>query len=120
MEVVREYAVGDRLVSLSANLYKANGDPLVLAATDTVAFRMIKVSDASVKVNNQGCTVVTVGSAATSTPAQVRYDWAAADVDTAGEYAGWFIRTSLAGTTEHFPAHDHADPKFKIVFYADT
>ena len=118
--VVREYTVGDRLISLTANLYKPSGDPLVLAATDTVAFRMILISDGSVKVANQAATVVSVGSAATKTPAQVRYDWAAADVDTAGEYAGWFIRTSLAGTTEHFPSHDHADAEFKIVFHADT
>jgi GT2 family glycosyltransferase len=52
--------------------------------------------------------------------AQVRYDWGAGDVDTAGEYAAWFIRSSVAGAKEHFPHQDHADPEFMVVFHADT
>lgn len=115
--ITRSFHVGDRLVSLLADLYEPDNSPVVLGVAETVVFRMVRISDASVKVNNSAATVVTVGS--TSIPAQVRYDWAAADVDTAGEYAGWFIRTS-AGQTEHFPIQDHGDPQFKIVFKADT
>ena len=117
--ITREFSVGDRLTSLYADLYRPDGAPVVLEAADTVTFRMILVSDGTVKVNNQAATVVTVGSATTKTPAQVRYDWAAADVDTAGTYAAWFIRTS-GGVTEHYPSHDHSDPDFQIIFRADT
>src|SRR3972149_6434757 len=114
-----EFTVGDRLVSLTANLYKLNGDPIVLGIAETGAFRMILASNGSVKVSNQAATIVTRGSATTKTPAQVRYDWAAIDVDTAGSYVGWFIRTS-AGQTEHFPHQTRTDPEFSIIFRADT
>ena len=117
--IVREFHVGDRLISLLADLYEPDNTPIVLGVAETVAFRMVLISDASVKVNNSAATIVSRGSAVTLTPAQVRYDWAGADVDTAGEYCGWFIRTS-AGSTEHFPIQDHADPEFKIIFRADT
>jgi len=117
---IRAFHVGDTLRSLLADLYERDGKtPIVLGAAETVAFRMVKISDASVKVDNQVAVIVTRGSASTLTPAQVRYDWAAGDVDTSGEYAGWFIRTS-AGATEHFPIQDHSDPEFKIIFYADS
>jgi hypothetical protein len=117
--ITRSFHVGDRLVSLLADLYEPDLSPIVLGAAETVVFRMVLVSDGTVKVNNSAATVVSLGSATTLTPAQVRYDWAAADVDTAGEYAGWFIRTS-AGSTEHFPVQDHSDPQLRIVFYADS
>jgi hypothetical protein len=118
--ITRSFHVGDRLVSLLADLYEADGrTPIVLGAAETVAFRMVLISDGTVKVNNSAAAVVSRGDALTLTPAQVRYDWAAADVDTAGEYAAWFIRTS-AGQTEHFPIQDHADPQFTIIFYADS
>lgn len=117
--ITRSFHVGDRLVSLLADLYDPSGSPVVLGAAETVAFRMIDTTSAAVKVNNSAATVVSRGSATTGAPAQVRYDWAAADVDTAGEYAAWFIRTS-AGSTEHFPIQDHSDPEFKIIFKADT
>lgn len=117
--ITREFTVGDRLVSLYANLFEPSGTPIVLGAAETVAFRMIDSTSAAVKVDNQAATIVTRGVAATNTPAQVRYDWGAGDVDTAGTYAAWFIRTS-AGSTEHFPCQDHSDPQFIIIFRADT
>jgi hypothetical protein len=116
--ITRSFHVGDRLVSLLADLYELDGTPIVLGAAETVVFRMVLTSDGTAKVDNSAATVVSVGSATTLTPAQVRYDWAAADVDTAGEYSAWFIRTS-AGQTEHFPVQDYTDPQFKIIFYAD-
>ncbi len=119
MIVTRTFTVGDRLISLLADLYDALGEPIVLGAGETVSFRMILVSTGAVKVNNQAATIVTLGDAVAGTPAQVRYDWAAADVDTAGLYAGWFIRT-FGGLTEHFPPQDHSKPQFRIQFKADT
>jgi hypothetical protein len=115
----RSFHVGDRLISVLADLYNPDGSPVVLGVAETVTFRMVLISDGSVKVNNAAATVVTAGSLATRTPAQVRYDWAVGDVDTAGEYSAWFIRTS-AGSTEHFPIQDHSDPQFKIIFEADS
>lgn len=118
--ITRTFTVGDRLVSLLANLYEPSGDIIVLGAAETVACRLVNISTGAVKVNNAACTIVSRGSAATNTPAQVRYDWAAADVDTAAEYAAWFIRTS-AGQTEHFPSsQNHDDPEFKVVFVTDS
>lgn len=113
--ITREFTVGDRLTSLLADLYASNGQPVVLGVADTVAFRMITTAGV-VKVNDQAAAIVTRGVAGT-TPAQVRYDWAAADVDTAGTYCGWMIRTA-GGLTEHFPTQDYDDPEFKIVFKA--
>jgi len=114
----REFTVGDRLNSLSAYLYRPNGDPVVLGALDTVTFRMTTLAGV-VKINNQAAVVVSLGSVATNSPAQVRYDWASADVDTAGTYAAWFIRTA-SGQTEHFPNQDYDAPEFQIVFRADS
>jgi hypothetical protein len=91
---------------------------VVLGAAETVAFRMVSVAGA-VKVDDAAAVVVSRGSSTTNAPAEVRYDWAAADVDTAGEYCGYFIRTS-AGQTEHFPTQDVSEPEFKIVFKAAT
>lgn len=115
--ITREFTVGDRLVSLSAKLYRPDGSVVVLGAAETVAFRMILVSDGTVKVNDQAATIVSRGSTTTNSPAEVRYDWAAADVDTSGEFCCWFIRTS-GGQTEHFPSQDHADPEFRVIFKA--
>lgn len=117
--ITREFTVGDRIVSLTAKLWRPGGIPVVLGVTETVTFRMVSVFAGTVKVNDQPATIVSLGSLVTNTPAEVRYDWAAADVDTAGEYAGWFTRT-LAGETEHFPAQDHSDPHLKIVFRSDA
>ena len=114
----REFTVGDRLISLSAKLYRPSGSPVVLGVAETIAFRMVSAAGA-VKVDDQAAVVVSVGAAATNTPAEVRYDWAAADVDTAGTYVGWFIRTS-GGQTEHFPSQDPDDPEFQIIFRATS
>jgi hypothetical protein len=118
MNITREFTVGDTLTSLYAKLYRPNGDPVVLGAAETVAFRMISTAGA-VKINDQAATIVSRGSSTTNAPAEVRYDWLAADVDTAGEYVAWFIRTS-AGNTEHFPPQDPDDPEFTITFWAVT
>ncbi len=117
--VTREFTVGDQLVSLLADLYDAAGEPIVLDPTETIWFRMVLVSTGAVKVNNSAATIVSRGDAVAETPAQVRYDWGAGDVDVAGVYAAWFVR-SFGGETEHFPNQDHSHPQLKIIFRADT
>jgi hypothetical protein len=117
--ITREFTLGDRLTSLLAKLYSPGGSPVVLGVAETVAFRMILTSSGAVKVADAACTIVSRGSTATNTPAQVRYDWAAADVNTAGEYTAWFIRTS-AGETEHFPPQDPDSPEFQVIIRART
>lgn len=86
----------------------------MLAATDTVTFRMVS-SAGVVKVNDQAATIVSRGVAATNTPAEVRYDWAAGDIDTAGTYAAWFTPTAVTGETDHFPPQDYSDPQFCVI-----
>jgi hypothetical protein len=116
MTQTREFTVGDQLTSLLAKLYKPSGEPIVLGAGETVTFRMVSTAGV-VKIAGDPATIVSRGSLSTGTPAEVRYDWAAGDVDTAGFYAAWFIRTS-AGETEHFPTQDIPSPEFEIVFKA--
>ena len=116
--LTREFTVGDRIVSLSAKLCRPDGSPVVLDLADTVAFRMVSTAGV-VKIDDQAAAIVSRGSSTTQAPAEVRYDWAAADVDTSGEYVGWFIRTA-AGVTEHFPNQDPDDPEFKIIFRAES
>jgi hypothetical protein len=121
MAITRSFTVGDRLISLLADLYDGQEvpQPIVLDPGETVAFRMILASDGSVKVDDDAAVIVTRGDAVAGTPAQVRYDWGVWDVDTAGSYLGWFIRT-MDGQTEHFPTQDRDNAKFRIIFRAET
>ena len=67
-----------------------------LPAGATVTFSMRAVGSSTLKVSAAAATVV-------SEPLnQVRYDWAAADVDTAADYLGWFTVT-ISGQTEDTP-----------------
>ena len=113
--ITREFQVGEQRTSLLVRLYRPGGTPYVLDAEETVAFRMVLVSDGSVKVDDAACTIVSVGSSTTNTPAEVRYDWAAEDVDTAGEFAGWMI-PSLDGAPSYFPVQEYDNPEFRIIF----
>ena len=118
----RPFIVGDRLISLLSDLYAPGADgndvPIVLGPAETVVFRMV-ATNGTVKVNNQAATIISRGDAIPGTPARVQYDWASADVDTAGTYEAWFIRQS-AGQTEHFPTPNNPAQKLKIIFTADT
>lgn len=78
----------------------------------TVTFSMRLESSDTLKVSAQSATVV---SAAAGT---VRYDWAAGDVDTAGDYVGWWTVTT-SGKTQDTPefliaivAHVPGDPDY--------
>jgi hypothetical protein len=111
---MREFSVGDVLVSVYARLERPDGSPVILGVTETVAFRMVNTATNAVKVADKPAIIVNRGSA--NLPACIRYDWDAADIDTAGSYAGWFIR-QLAGGTEHFPPQktDDANVEFEII-----
>lgn len=63
----------------------------------TVKFKMRAVGSATLKVDT-AAVVVTPDTAGT-----VRYDWAAADVDTAGDYLGWWQVTLPGGKTQDHP-----------------
>lgn len=83
--------VGDRLTSIAAKLRKADGTALDLTGC-TVAFRMVKQSDSTVKINNAAATVDS------ATAGTVSYAWAAIDVDAAGTYVGYWIVTNTAAS----------------------
>lgn len=89
------FTKGDRLVRIADTLVDAAGVPIDLSSS-TVTFRMISDADDSVKINNAAATI---DSAADG---NVSYAWAAADVDTAGTYWGFWDRTS-GGLTARYP-----------------
>lgn len=82
---------GCRLKPIRAELF-ANGAPRDLSAS-TFTFRMVSATDVTaVKVAAGACVIEdAVGGV-------VRYDPAAADVDTAGEYYGWFVEMQNSKT----------------------
>ena len=91
---IRIFTKGDTLVQLYAHLRKADGSTPALSGT--VAFFMKGKTASALKVNGGACLIV---NAAART---VRYPWADADVNTAGDYYGWFVNTD-GGKGEHFP-----------------
>lgn len=95
-----EITKGDRLRGPSATLRDADTKAAIDLTGDTVAFRMVdKSNTATVVVNSAAANLDDAANG------QVSYDFLAADVDTAGTFAAWWIRTS-GGKTEHFPSGD--------------
>lgn len=87
--------VGKRQPPLESTI-QTDSSADALPAGATVTFSMRAVGSSTLKVSAAAATVV-------SEPLnQVRYDWAAADVDTAGDYLGWFTVT-ISGQTEDTP-----------------
>lgn len=80
---------GNRNPSITETILNDDGTAHDLTG-QTVKFRMRAVGSATLKVD----TAATVVSAAAGT---VRYDWAALDVDTAGQYLVWWEVTTTAG-----------------------
>jgi hypothetical protein len=100
--------VGNRNPSISETITTAAGTPVDLSAA-TVAFKMRALNSATLKVNASA----TIVSAPAGT---VRYDWAAIDVDTAGQYLVWWTIT-IGGKTQdmaeaviEFRAHSPSTP----------
>lgn len=83
--------VGNRLPSITENIVYADGTPVDLTGA-TVKFQMRKFGTSTLKVDALAQVV---------TPAQgiVRYDWAAVDVDTAGDYLVWW-QVTAGGKTQ--------------------
>ncbi len=85
--------VGDTLESLRAIIRVGEGgEPYDLTGC-TVTFRMVDVSTGTVVIDDESAVVEQVEGDATTT-GMVRYDWADADVDTAGRFYGAFTITN--------------------------
>lgn len=101
--------VGDTGRDLTATLTGADGTPQDLTDT-TVRFKMgeNKVGGAQV--------VDAVAIVLDALAGRVRYQWAANDVDTPGEYRGQFIVTRL-GRQVSFPSAPKPDEHLRIVIH---
>ena len=111
--VVHEIAVGDTQTPVGARLKQLGESGVyedVNLANKTVTFKMV-AEDGTIVVDwtPTGVTVVT------ESEGKVKYDFTAADVDTAGTFYAWFRVTDVNGETDTFPAGGR---KFKIVIYA--
>jgi len=99
--------VGNRNPSITENLVYADGTPVDLSAS-TVKFKMRGVGVDTLKVDAAAVIV------APPTAGNVRYDWAALDVDTEGYYLVWWEVTTTGKTQDlaealiEFRAHSEA------------
>lgn len=87
------WQVGNRNPSITENIVDTAGAPIDLTGA-TVKFKMRAVGSSTLKVN---ASATIVGS---PTLGNVRYDWAAPDVDTAGDYLAWWEVTSGGKTQD--------------------
>ena len=107
---------GTRSPSLTDTL-TVDGAPFDLTGS-TVAFKMRPVGSATTKVN---AAAVVVSAAAGA----VRYDWQTADLDTAGDYLGWWEVTLPGGNLQDHPefaieVQDHARTSGHLCEVADV
>jgi hypothetical protein len=104
--------VGDRRRSFARTLQNADGSPVRLTGL-TCMFRMVNTANKQVKVDDAPAVILEVeGDPATW--GKVRYDWAAVDVDTPGNFWVWFI-VADGVRLEHYPYDPH---RFCIQFVA--
>ena len=81
---------------LTRDLKDAFGAPVNVTAA-AVVFSMRVKPAGTVKVDEQGCTIVTAGIG------RVRYEWTATNTNTADEYEGEFQVTYANGKIQTFP-----------------
>jgi hypothetical protein len=106
MSEIPIWFVGNRNPSITETITTADGTPVDLSSA-TVTFKMRALNSSTLKVNT--------GASIVSAPAgTVRYDWAALDVDTAGQYLVWWTVTQGGKTQDlsealiEFRAHQPA------------
>ena len=97
--------VGDRRVSIAAQLLKANKKPIDLTGK-TVKFRMTPENSNTPKIDDQAAVIddVLLG--------KVSYPWTTGDVDTKGSFDYQWIIVEADGKTEHLPVGEQA----KVIF----
>jgi hypothetical protein len=98
-----EIYVGNRSPSLS-DVIRVGGEPIDLTAC-SVRFRMRLEGAAAgvLKVDSVASIVQTGVDPNFVDKGAVRYDWAALDVDTVGDYRGWWVVTLPSGKTQDTP-----------------
>jgi hypothetical protein len=91
--------VGDRQMPIRGELRFEDGTPEgSLAPLTAVTFKMVASTAGPTdppKINDQPCVI--------EGPGLARYDWQAADVDTAGVYFIWFRDIDASGKAQHWP-----------------
>ena len=98
-EVVRTFTKGDLLTSVYGQCLDGASLPIDITG-QTITFYLADIATGTIKVNGAAAAIVTAATG------QVRYDWTAPDIDTVGEYWGWFVRTT-AGKKAHHPGQGH-------------
>jgi hypothetical protein len=97
---------GDTTSALQATLENSGGTPVTIKGA-TVVLKLASVAGGTLSVA-AAATVdqVGAGTAVGGSMGQVHYNWAAADVATAGWYAGEWEVTFSSGTIQTFPNTD--------------
>lgn len=112
---VHRRAVGDTLTPLKRQLVQLNSAGVYAAVnltSKTVYFRM--EDEDGVDVIGPGTSTANDCTVTDATNGKVEYDFAAADVDTAGTYYGYFEVYDAAGERDTFPAEEK---QLKIILY---
>lgn len=106
---------GNRLPSLTDTI--KSGGVAVDLTSSTVKLRMRLATSATLKVDTAAVIVTPLAGT-------VRYDWAAIDVDTAGEYMAWWQITTAGKTQEtsefEIEVLDHAPQSASLCTLADV
>lgn len=105
--------VGDTQTPIAAQII-VDDEPLDVTGL-TVQFKMVLASDNSVKVNWG------TGAIVDATAGKVSYTFTDSDIDTAGEYYGWFRVVDGDSDYDTFPKEADADGKSrKWKIYVNT
>lgn len=102
------FNVGDVLTPIRLQMNQRDGTAKDLS-TYTVEFYLYAVSDGSTKVDAGSCTLTNGGS-----DGRAHYAWDSADIDTAGEYYGYWKLTK-DGLSALYPRDGN---RLKVVFHS--